>query len=60
LPGGAACFGHSLIVDPWGGLLADGGDGEGVILAEIDPAKLAEARARIPSLDHDRDFAGPG
>ena len=59
LPGGAACFGHSLIVDPWGGVLADGGDGEGVILAEIDPAKLAEARARIPSLDHDRDFAGP-
>ena len=59
LPGGAACFGHSLIVDPWGCVLADGGDGEGVILAEIDPAEVANARARIPALGHDRDFASP-
>ena len=57
--GGGACFGHSLIVDPWGAVLADGGDGEGVALAEIDPAKVAEARRRIPALDHDRPIA-PG
>lgn len=59
LPGGAACFGHSLIVDPWGRVLADGGDNEGIILADIDPAEVASARARIPALDHERDFASP-
>ena len=56
MPGGAACFGHSLIVDPWGAVLADGGDGEGIVLAEIDPAEVARARARIPALSHDRAF----
>jgi deaminated glutathione amidase len=59
LPGGAACFGHSLIVDPWGRVLADGGEEEGVILAEVEPAQIAAARARIPALTHDRAFAGP-
>jgi predicted amidohydrolase len=59
LPGGAACFGHSLIIDPWGRVLADGGEEEGVILAAIDPAEVEKARARIPSLSHDREFAGP-
>jgi deaminated glutathione amidase len=57
LPGGATCFGHSLIIDPWGRVLADGGDEEGIILAEIDPAEIAKARARIPALGHDREFA---
>lgn len=54
--GGGACFGHSLIVDPWGRVLADGGEGKGVITAEIDPDAVAEARRRIPSLSHDRTF----
>ena len=57
IEGGGACFGHSLIVDPWGAVLADGGDGEGVVMAEIDMAKVAEARRKIPALDHDRRFA---
>jgi predicted amidohydrolase len=56
LAGGAECFGHSLIVDPWGRVLADGGESEGVIVAEIDRAKVAETRGRIPSLRHGRDF----
>lgn len=56
LSGGAECFGHSLIVDPWGGVLADGGDGENVIVAEIDLSRVASARQRIPALDHDRIF----
>jgi predicted amidohydrolase len=56
LPGGAACFGHSLIVDPWGAVLADGGDAEGVVLADIDPAEVGRARSRIPALSHDRSF----
>jgi predicted amidohydrolase len=59
LPGGAACFGHSLIVDPWGRVLADGGEEEGIILAACDPAEVAQARARIPALRHDRDFVDP-
>lgn len=57
LVGGGECFGHSLIVDPWGTVLADGGEEEGVVIAEIDPARVEEARRRIPSLSHDRDFA---
>jgi predicted amidohydrolase len=56
---GRRTYGHSLIVDPWGEVLADGGESEGVIVAEIDPAKSAEARRRIPALLHDRPFAGP-
>jgi predicted amidohydrolase len=40
-------------------VLADGGESEGVVVAEIDPAKSAEARRRIPALQHDRAFAGP-
>jgi predicted amidohydrolase len=56
---GRRTFGHSLIVDPWGEVLADGGEGEGLTFAEIDPGKVAEARRRVPSLSHDRAFAGP-
>ncbi len=52
-------FGHSLIVDPWGEVLADGGDEVGFITAEIDPARIDEARAMIPSLQHDRPFSVP-
>jgi predicted amidohydrolase len=56
-------YGHSLIVDPWGEVLADGGEDPGVIFAEVDTARVAEARRMIPSLRHDRPFAmpeGPG
>ena len=57
LEGGSECFGHSLIVDPWGRVLADGGEGEGVILADIDPEEVTRARQRIPALTHDRNFS---
>jgi deaminated glutathione amidase len=49
-------FGHSLIVDPWGRIIAEGGTEPGVIVAEINPAEVANARARIPSLQHGRRF----
>ncbi|MBK8959810.1 MAG: carbon-nitrogen hydrolase family protein [Proteobacteria bacterium] len=58
-PWGRATYGHSLIVDPWGTVLADGGDEEGVIVAEVDPARVAEVRRMIPALEHDRDIVGP-
>jgi predicted amidohydrolase len=56
---GRQTYGHSLIVAPWGEVLADGGGEPGVITAEIDLRQVAEARRRIPALDHDRPFALP-
>src|ERR1700686_2388968 len=53
---GRETFGHSLVVDPWGRILAEGGTEPSVIMAEIDPAEVAKARARIPSLQHGRRF----
>jgi deaminated glutathione amidase len=53
---GRDTFGHSLIIDPWGRILAEGDTEPGVIMAEIDPAEVANARARIPSLQHGRRF----
>lgn len=49
-------FGHSLIVDPWGVVIAEGGVEPGVFMAEIDPAKVEAARKSIPSLQHGRRF----
>ena len=49
-------YGHSLIVDPWGEVLADGGAQPGIIYAEIDVARVDEVRSRIPALKHDRAF----
>jgi predicted amidohydrolase len=56
-PGGRRTFGHSLIVGPWGEVLADGGDEVGYVIAEIDRAAVARARAGIPAWGHERDFA---
>jgi deaminated glutathione amidase len=53
---GRETFGHSLIVDPWGRILAEGGTEPGVVLASIDPAEVAAVRAKIPSLQHGRRF----
>src|SRR3954470_13652175 len=57
--GGRRSYGHSLIVDPWGEVLADGGQGTGIVTARIDPSRIAEARRSVPSLTHDRAFAPP-
>ena len=53
---GRETFGHSLVVDPWGRIVAEGGTEPGVVLASIDPAEVAAARAKIPSLQHGRRF----
>ena len=50
---------NSLIVDPWGTILAEAGTDPGVIFADIDPALSKEVRDKIPSLQHDRDFTVP-
>ena len=56
---GRETYGHSLIIDPWGVVVAEAGTEPGVIFADIDPAKVAEARGRIPALKNDRLFAVP-
>jgi predicted amidohydrolase len=51
---GRKTFGHSLIVDPWGEILAEAGDDVGIITARIDPKRVADVRRSIPALTHDR------
>jgi len=52
-------YGHSLAVSPWGEVLADGGDTQGVTFVDLDLNDVAKARAKIPSLMHDREFEPP-
>jgi len=54
---GRETYGHSLIVSPWGEILAEGGVHPSVIVADVAVSAVAEARRRIPSLQHDRPFA---
>jgi predicted amidohydrolase len=56
---GRKTYGHSLIVAPWGEVLADGGEAPSVITAEIDVAEVVKARAMVPSLSHDQPFGEP-
>jgi len=51
--------GHSLVVGPWGEVIADGGTDAGIITVDLDLSEVAQARRRVPSLRHDRDFDGP-
>jgi len=48
----APAHGHSMIIDPWGEVLARKEEGEGVVLAELDPARVAEVRQSLPALNH--------
>jgi predicted amidohydrolase len=56
-PGNRQTYGHSLVIDPWGEILAEGGESPEIIYAEIDPARVGKVRGMIPSLEHDRPFA---
>jgi predicted amidohydrolase len=58
-PGNRTTYGHSLVVDPWGEVLADGGEAPGVVYADVDPARIAKVRGLLPCLTHDREFAAP-
>ena len=57
---GRKTWGHSLIVNPWGEILADGGEDVGIVTATIDLDQVTEARRKIPALKHDRTFPAPG
>jgi predicted amidohydrolase len=54
-----ATYGHSLAVAPWGEVIVDAGEAPGVSFVDLDLSAVAEARKRVPSLRHDRDFAPP-
>lgn len=54
--GGRETYGHSLIIDPWGKILAEGDTEPGIIMADLDLDAVAETRQKIPSLSHDRMF----
>jgi len=56
IPGGGEAYGHSLIVNPWGQIIVDGGDEPGIVYAELNMTEVVEARTKIPSLNHDRSF----
>jgi len=53
---GRETYGHSLVVDPWGRILAEGGTEPGVVMAQVEPSEVVAARSRIPSLHHGRRF----
>jgi deaminated glutathione amidase len=57
--GGRETHGHSMAVAPWGEVLLDAGREEGLHLVDIDLDRVAEARARVPALRHDRPFSPP-
>src|SRR5215471_1414873 len=56
---GRQTYGHSLIIGPWGDVLAEGGVDPAVVAAEIDLDDIAAARGRVPALHHDRPFSPP-
>jgi predicted amidohydrolase len=58
-PGRRMTYGHSLVVDPWGEVIAEGGETPAVIHAELDLGRVNAVRALLPSLSHDRPFAPP-
>jgi deaminated glutathione amidase len=57
--GGRRSYGHSLIVDPWGEVLGDAGEGVDIVTARIEVERIAEVRRMVPSLQHDRAFTPP-
>ena len=52
-------YGHSMAISPWGEVLVDAGVDEGIVFIDLNPDEVAQARARVPSLLHDRVFRGP-
>ena len=54
IQGGGSGYGHSLVVNPWGGIISDGGDKRGISLAEINLDEVQQVRNKIPSLTHDK------
>jgi deaminated glutathione amidase len=49
---GRSTYGHTVLIDPWGAVIAERGDGEGVVFGDIDPQLIADSRASLPALEH--------
>jgi predicted amidohydrolase len=58
-PGNRMTYGHSLIIDPWGKIVAELGTEPGIVVATIDTDEVTRIRSMLPSLQHDREFAAP-
>jgi predicted amidohydrolase len=58
-PGRRMTYGHTLVVDPWGEVIAEGGEEPAVVYADLDLARVETVRLLLPSLAHDRPFAPP-
>jgi len=51
-PNGRRTWGHSMLVDPWGAILAEKDEGPGIVVGDVDPARIAEVRSQLPALTH--------
>lgn len=58
-PGNRMTYGHSLIIDPWGRIVAELGEEPGIAFADINVDEVLRVRGMLPSLEHDREFSGP-
>ena len=56
IPGGGESYGHSLIINPWGEIIKDGGENRGLITTSIDVSIVEKYRNQLPSLQHDKKF----
>ncbi len=57
--GNRQSYGHTLVIDPWGEILAEGGEAPEIVYADIDVARVAKIRGMMPSLEHDRPYQPP-
>jgi nitrilase len=53
-PNGRRTYGHSVIIDPWGVVIAERDEGPGIVVADIDPERIAQVRRELPALEHRR------
>ena len=58
-PGARQSYGHTLVIDPWGEILAEGGEAPEIVYADIDSTRVEKVRGMIPSLEHDRAYQPP-
>ena len=51
-PSGRRTYGHSVLIDPWGVIVAERADGPGIVVGDVDPARINAVRAELPALAH--------
>ena len=53
-PNGRRTYGHSILIDPWGSIVAELEEGPGIVIGDIDPERIAQVRRELPALAHRR------